>query len=132
MTKKKTTPKSSPSHACKHDDSTGPCVAQNEDPISVGGRNVGCTRVGIISDAVLYALQIPNSIPQYVSLSCIYSPEGHVVDIATIIENLRDDGYKIVAETGPLIHGTNGMRQRIYFLHPSSGQSYPQQEAAND
>jgi len=88
--------------------------------------------VGIVSDAVLHALQIPCAISQYVPLSCYNPSEKHIVDIATVIENLRDDGYKIVAQPGSLIHGTNGMRQRTYFLHPASGQSYPQQEAAND
>ena len=121
MTKKKATSnESSPSHAYKHDDNTSLCVAKNEQPISVGGGHVGCIRVGIVSDAVGHVLQIPNAIPQYIELSCYCTSEKHIVDIATIIENLRDDGYKIVADPGALIPGTKGMRQRTYFLHTDS------------
>ena len=69
-----------------------------------------------VPDAVLHSLKIPLCIDQHQIINCDCPAKQHIVDIASIVESLRDQGHTIISEPGALISGSKTMRQRAYFM----------------
>lgn len=69
-----------------------------------------------VPDAVLHCLKRPLAIDQLQRIGCDCPAKQHIVDIASIVENLRNQGHNIQGEPGALISGSITMRQTRYFM----------------
>ena len=68
-----------------------------------------------VPDAILHVLKT-GYIDQLHIFKCDCPAKQHIVDLAPIVEKLRDQGHNIIDEPGALISGSITMRQRLYFM----------------
>ena len=68
-----------------------------------------------VPDAILHVLKT-SYINQLHVFKCDCPAKQHIVDLAPIVEKLRDQGHNIIDEPGALISGSITMRQRLYFM----------------
>tara|TARA_B110000503_G_scaffold125695_1_gene193496 strand:+ start:87 stop:467 length:381 start_codon:yes stop_codon:yes gene_type:complete len=68
-----------------------------------------------VPDAILHVLKT-GYIDQLHVFKCDCPAKQHIVDLAPIVEKLRDQGHNIIDEQGALISGSITMRQRLYFM----------------
>ena len=68
-----------------------------------------------VPDAILHVLKTCY-IDQLHVFKCDCPANQHIVDLAPIVEKLRDQGHNIIDEPGALISGSITMRQRLYFM----------------
>ena len=68
-----------------------------------------------VPDAILHVLKTCY-IDQLHVFKCDCPAKQHIVDLAPIVEKLRDQGHNIIDEPGALISGSITMRQRLYFM----------------
>ena len=68
-----------------------------------------------VPDAILHFLKT-GYIDQLHVFKCDCPAKQHIVDLAPIVEKLRDQGHNIIDEPGALISGSKTMRQRLYFM----------------
>jgi len=68
-----------------------------------------------VPDAILHVLKT-GYIDQLHVFTCDCPAKQHIVDLAPIVEKLRDQGHNIIDEPGALISGSITMRQRLYFM----------------
>ena len=68
-----------------------------------------------VPGAILHVLKT-GYIDQLHVFKCDCPAKQHIVDLAPIVEKLRDQGHNIIDEPGALISGSITMRQRLYFM----------------
>jgi hypothetical protein len=119
---KKATPQSSPIHLdsdnynkthTSRKPSSPPYISQveNQDAcISLSGS------LCYLPEAVLHTLKKLMYVDQHHVFNCDCAAKQHIVDLAPIVKNLRDQGHTIISEPGALTSGSKTMRQRAYFM----------------
>ena len=68
-----------------------------------------------VPDAILHFLKT-GYIDQLHVFKCDCPAKQHIVDLAPIVEKLRDQGHNIIDEPGALISGSKTMRHRCYII----------------
>ena len=68
-----------------------------------------------VPDAILHVLKTCY-IDQLHVFKCDCPANQHIVDLAPIVEKLRDQGHNIIDEPGALISGSKTMRHRVYII----------------
>ena len=118
---KKATQMSSPNHRSSDKYSKTHTSRKPSSPpyVSLVEKQDACIRLSgkliHVPDAILHVLKT-SYINQLHVFKCDCPAKQHIVDLAPIVEKLRDQGHNIIDEPGALISGSITMRQRLYFM----------------